>query len=30
MDGETGWGILEYGVGKGYPLYPEIQSFPAI
>jgi hypothetical protein len=30
MDGKTGWGILEYGVGKGYPLYPQIQHFPAI
>jgi hypothetical protein len=30
MDGKTGWGILEYGVGRGYALYPQIQRFPAI
>ena len=30
MDGRTGWGILEYGVGKGFPMYPDIQRFPAI
>lgn len=30
MDGQIGWGILEYGVGKGYPAYEAVQRFPAI
>lgn len=30
MEGKIGYGIMEYGVGKGYPLYPEVQEFPAI
>jgi hypothetical protein len=30
MDDEVGYGIIEYGVGKGYPMYAEIQAFPAI
>jgi hypothetical protein len=28
--GEVGYGIMEYGVGKGYEKYPEVQSHPAI
>ena len=27
---EVGYGIVEYGVGKGYALYPEVQEHPAI
>ncbi len=27
---ETGYGIMEYGVGKGYSLYPEVQQHPPI
>lgn len=27
---EIGYGIMEYGVGKGYALYPEVQGHPAI
>ncbi|MBT2301891.1 hypothetical protein J7E70_15625 [Variovorax paradoxus] len=30
MDGKTGWGIVEYGVGKGYPAYEQVQAHPAI
>jgi hypothetical protein len=29
-DGATGWGISEYGVAAGYPLYPDPQRFPAL
>ncbi len=28
--GETGYGIMEYGVGAGYARYPEVQTHPAI
>ncbi|MCB1476246.1 MAG: hypothetical protein H6883_00260 [Rhodobiaceae bacterium] len=28
--GEVGYGIMEYGVGKGYEKYPEVQMHPAI
>ncbi|MGY3608920.1 hypothetical protein [Bradyrhizobium sp. Leo121] len=28
--GETGFGISEYGVATGYPLYPAPQKFPAL
>ncbi len=27
---EVGYGIMEYGVGKGYSLYPEVQQHPPI
>jgi hypothetical protein len=27
---EVGWGIIEYGVGKGYALYDSVQGHPAI
>ncbi|MDB5860476.1 MAG: hypothetical protein JWQ76_4165 [Ramlibacter sp.] len=27
---EVGYGIIEYGVGKGYAKYPEVQEHPAI
>lgn len=27
---EVGYGIMEYGVGKGYGLYPEVQQHPPI
>jgi hypothetical protein len=27
---EVGYGIIEYGVGKGYAAYPEVQEHPAI
>ncbi|AZN50004.1 MULTISPECIES: hypothetical protein [Pseudomonas] len=27
---EVGYGIMEYGVGKGYARYPEVQEHPAI
>jgi hypothetical protein len=27
---EVGWGIIEYGVGKGYARYPHIQQHPPI
>ncbi len=27
---DIGWGIIEYGVGKGYALYPEVQGHPPI
>jgi hypothetical protein len=27
---EVGYGIMEYGVGKGYSLYPEVQQYPPI
>lgn len=29
-DGQKGYGIMEYGVFKGYPQYPEVQRFPGI
>lgn len=28
--GETGWGIMEYGVAEGYARYAEVQRFPSI
>jgi hypothetical protein len=28
--GETGYGIIEYGIGKGYSRYPGAQEFPPI
>ena len=28
MDGEVGYGIVEYGVTRGYPRYQEIQHLP--
>jgi hypothetical protein len=28
--GEVGYGIMEYGVGKGYARYPEVQMHPPI
>lgn len=27
---EVGWGIIEYGVGKGYAQYPQVQQHPPI
>ncbi|MDB5871681.1 MAG: hypothetical protein JWQ07_1123 [Ramlibacter sp.] len=27
---EVGWGIIEYGVGRDYALYPSVQSHPPI
>ena len=27
---ETGWGIIEYGVGKGYALFESVQQHPPI
>lgn len=30
LDGQPGFGVLEYGVGKGYPAYESVQRFPAI
>ncbi|MDO8778687.1 MAG: hypothetical protein Q7K57_60210 [Burkholderiaceae bacterium] len=27
---EVGWGIMEYGVGKGYAMYEQVQQHPAI
>ncbi|HSW19232.1 MAG TPA: hypothetical protein VLJ86_18580 [Ramlibacter sp.] len=30
MDGQVGYGVLEYGVGKGYPDHEPLQRFPAI
>lgn len=27
---EVGYGIIEYGVGKGFPMYPEVQEHPPI
>ena len=27
---EVGYGIVEYGVGKGYERYPEVQDHPPI
>ncbi|MCS6927106.1 MAG: hypothetical protein NZ578_14525 [Candidatus Binatia bacterium] len=28
MDGEVGYGVIEYGVTKGYPRYQEVQHLP--
>lgn len=30
VDGEVGSGIMEYGVGKGYAKYAEVQAHPPI